>query len=304
MKFNSSFCINLSRLPVAAHGLVLALVFFLPGVMVSAQEPARLDFHFEHANLNARVWQPQGEPVDTMIALPGSGGDYQRYKRIGPRLAEAGYKVVAMNQRGIAGSTGKLEDLTLSDYARDVIAVADELGLEQFHMMGWAFGNRISRMAATEYPGRIKSVILIAAGGLVPALTVQGELGRLLGEPGLPQGEKIALARRTLFSPLTDASLVRDYVDTLTYWPEGRRAQQQANRNTPLEIWSAGGSAPLLMVMGEDDLTAPVENGYIMQERHGERMQLVVIPGAGHVVGLEKPAETASAIIAFIRSLE
>ena len=47
--------------------------------------------------------------------------------------------------------------------------------------MGWAFGNRTSRMLATDYPERVASVTLIAAGGLVPALTERGEIGPLVG---------------------------------------------------------------------------------------------------------------------------
>ena len=199
------------------------------------------------------------------------------------------------------GSTGNLEDLTLHDLADDVIAIADSFGANKFHMMGWAFGNRTSRMLATDYPQSIGSVTLIAAGGLVPALTEPGELGRLLGEPELAQAEKVRLARRTLFSTATDVAVVQEYARSLQYWPQARRAQQQANRNTPVEVWAAGGSGPLLMVMGEDDLTAPVENGHLMKAEHGDRLELVIIPKAGHAIGLEKPRETVAAILDFLQ---
>ena len=54
------------------------------------------------------------------------------------------------------------------------------------------------------------------------------------------------------------------------------------------------------MVMGEDDLTAPVENGHLMKQQHEERLTLVIIPEAGHAVGLEKPVQTTSAILRFL----
>ena len=53
--------------------------------------------------------------------------------------------------------------------------------------------------------------------------------------------------------------------------------------------------------MGEDDLTAPIENGYLMKAEHEARLRLVVIPDAGHAIGLEKPAETAAAIVEFLK---
>lgn len=266
----------------------------------AAEEPNLRLIDIGHARLNVAEWVPKAVAGDLILALPGSGGDHSRYKSIAPLLAEAGYHVVVINQRGIMGSTGNLEGLTLRDLAYDVIAVADSLNARKFHMMGWAFGNRTSRMLATEYPNRVASLTLIAAGGLVPALTESGELSRLLGESDLPEAEKVHLARRTLFSPATDESVLVEYSRNLRYWPAARRAQQQANRNTPLEEWSAGGTGPLLMVMGEDDLTAPVENGHLMKELHGERLGLVVIPEAGHAIGLEKPAETVAAILNFL----
>ena len=279
----------------------LILCMLLLGQSLNAAEQPTTHFvDIGHARLNIVEWSSDREDAEYIFALPGSGGDHSRYKRLAPLLAEAGYRVVVINQRGIMGSTGNLEDLTLRDLASDVIAVADMLGVRRFHMMGWAFGNRTSRMLATDFPDRVVSVTLIAAGGIVPALTRPGELGRLLGEADIPESEKAALARRTLFSPAAPDELIQEYVTGLRYWPEGRRAQQQANRNTPLELWVAGGSGPLLMVMGEDDLTAPVENGHIMKAEHGERLHLVIIPDAGHAVGLEKPAATASAILDFL----
>ena len=284
--------------------LSLIQVICLTGLLGTtyAQEELHYSIDIGHAELNVVEWSADDPNAELVLALPGSGGDYSRYKRIGPLIAAAGYRLIVMNQRGIMGSTGALEDLTLHDLADDVIAVADQLGAERFHMVGWAFGNRTSRMLATDYPQRVASVTLIAAGGIVSALTERGELASLLGDRDLSFEEKMRLARRTLFSPASAEALVEDYVTSLKYWPAARSAQQQANRNTPLEEWVAGGEGPLLMVMGEDDLTAPVENGHIMKAEHGDRLTLVVVPDAGHVVGLEKPAETTAAIVQFLKN--
>lgn len=287
-----------------SHLRLLAFMVLGLGSVFPVQAADDPDFRFidiGHARLNVAEWIPDSGDGELVLALPGSGGDYSRYKLIAPLLAEAGYHMVVINQRGIMGSTGNLEDLTLHDLADDVIAIADAIGAERFHMMGWAFGNRTSRMLATDYPDRVASVTLIAAGGLVPALTEPGELGRLLGEPELTESEKVQLARRTLFSPATDDAIVLDYTRNLQYWPEARRAQQQANRNTPVEDWAAGGTGPLLMVMGEDDLTAPVENGHLMKAEHRDRLDLVIVPDAGHTIGLEKPRETVTAIVSFLQ---
>ncbi|MEQ8955029.1 MAG: alpha/beta hydrolase, partial [Gammaproteobacteria bacterium] len=233
-----------------------------------------------HARLNAFIWEAPGSEFETIIALPGSGSDVTRYQYIAPQLAATGYRVVALNQRGIMGSSGTLHGLTLHDYAADVAAVVDALGVERVQMVGWALGNRISRSVATDYPEKVASVTLIAAGGLVTPNTQPGELGALLGQPDLPVSEKIRLARRTLFSPQSSDALVQEFVAKLNYWDEGRAAQVAARQATDVEEYAAGGSSPMLIIQGLDDLTAPPQNGEIMKQRYGDRITLVNLEGA------------------------
>lgn len=282
--------------------IVLAFFLFSPLKVEAAETLQGLTpVDIGDATLLANIWTPQSSHYETIIALPGSGGDVSRFRLIGPLLADAGFQLVALNQRGIMGSTGALKDLTLYDFADDVIAVADALKLDKFHMLGWALGNRISRAAATKYPARIATVSLIAAGGLAKPLTVPGELGQLLGDHNLALDEKVALARRTLFSQASPDELVRHYAASLNYWPEARQAQIQANRSTPIKQWWAGGIGPMLIIQGLDDKTAPPENGEKMKNEFGERITLVNLSNAGHLMGLEKPEDTALAITTFLR---
>ena len=283
--------------------LCMALLLMISLKLASAQTSTFQEVLVDvgYAKFLTHVWSAESTEAETIFALPGSGADVSRYQYIGPILAEAGYKLVAINQRGILGSSGNLERITLRDLAGDVIAVADKMKIEKFHMAGWAFGNRTSRMVATAYPERLASLILIAAGGLVPALTEPGELAKLLDDHTLNEEEKIYFARRTMFSPETAQSVVRKYVRGLTYWPEARKGQTEANRNTPLQDWAAGGEGPVLMIMGVDDLTAPIENGYRMKAQHGDRLTLISVENAGHAVGLEKPKEVAEAMIEFLQ---
>ena len=281
----------------------LSLLIFISFRLASASEPSFQEtmVDVDYAEFVLHIWQPKAGNFETVFALPGSGADVSRYKYIGPLLAQAGYKLIAVNQRGISGSTGNLEQLTLRDLADDIIAIADRLKIRKFHMTGWAFGNRTSRMLATLYPTRLKSLIIIAAGGIVPALTQPGELALLLDDQSLSEKKKIYLARRTMFSPATDEKIIREYVSELTYWPEARVGQRRANQNTPVEDWIAGGNGPILMIMGVDDLTAPIENGYLMKAAHNDRLTLVPLEKTGHAVGLEKPELVAKSMIQFLR---
>lgn len=292
--------------PANTRMIVLALLGM--GLFVSAlstgpahaAEPDTQTIDIGHAQLNTLVWGDSSE-AETIIALPGSGGDVTRYRDIGPTLAAAGYRLIAVNQRGIMGSTGSLNNLTLHDYAADVAAIIAALGIQKAHLIGWALGNRTARMVATDYPEKVASITLIAAGGLAAPLTEPGELGELLGNAQLPAAEKLRLARRTLFSPATPEAVVQEFVSTLQYWNAAQESQSQANRNTPIAEWWAGGSGPMLIVQGLDDKTAPPENGRQMLAEFPDRITLVNLENAGHLMGMEQPQATAAAIIGFLR---
>ena len=163
-----------------------------------------------YARFVTHVWAAESEDAEAIYALPGSGADVSRYKDLGPILADAGYQLIAINQRGILGSSSNLVQITLRDLANEVTAIADKMGVEKFHMAGWTFGNRTSRMLATTYPDRLASLILVAAGGLVQPLTGLRELAKLLDDQTLSKDEKIHFDRRNMFSPKTDMSIIRD----------------------------------------------------------------------------------------------
>ena len=43
---------------------------------------------------------------------------------------DAGYQLIAINQRGILGSSSNLVQITLRDLANEVTAIADKMGVE------------------------------------------------------------------------------------------------------------------------------------------------------------------------------
>lgn len=73
-----------------------------------------------------------------------------------------------------------------------------------------------------------------------------------------------------------------------------------ATRAEPAEAWLGGGSAPMLVVQGEEDRIAPPENGHRLQARWPDRVEVVDVPNAGHAILNEQPEAAAAAIIDFI----
>jgi pimeloyl-ACP methyl ester carboxylesterase len=80
---------------------------------------------------------------------------------IGP-LRQAGYRVIALDNRGHGASTKyyETERYHIPEMTKDVIALLDHLKLPKADFVGYSMGARISAYAAAHYPSRVRSTSL------------------------------------------------------------------------------------------------------------------------------------------------
>lgn len=80
-------------------------------------------------------------------------------------LADAGYRVMAPDNRGHGSSTKSYSpaDYTPSRMAGDAAALLDHLNIAKAHVFGYSMGARVSAFLALEHPERVATLIL---GGL------------------------------------------------------------------------------------------------------------------------------------------
>ena len=64
--------------------------------------------------------------------------------------------------------------------------------------------------------------------------------------------------------------------------------------------WVSGGNAPMLILNGEYDVAAPVENATYMKKTYPDRVTLVVVPDAGHAMLAEQPAFIIEHVISYL----
>jgi len=246
--------------------------------------------------IETSVWG-SGEPV---LLLPGLGWSASAFELLGPALASAGYHAIAMNPRGIRGSTGRLQNLTLHDYANDVAELVTAQKLGRVHVLGWAFGNRVARVTANDHPDMVASVILLAAGGRVaPDPEAQLALNALV-DPLVPKDRVAELAKLVLFGP--EATNLARFLALHDEWPEAQAAESAAARASPFEEWWAGGSSTMLVVQGLNDRSAPVGNGRALKKEFPNRVELVELPRLGHAALFEAPDVVAAAVVRFLKA--
>lgn len=282
--------------------LLVSAMFFLPQALPQVQatrsersdRPVVRKFIFGDVAVETII-RGSGE---TIVLIPGRGLSADSFAELARLLAKAGYRTIAINARGIEGSAGPLEKLTLKDYAGDVAAVVQALGIARVHVVGHAYGNRVARTLAVERPDLVQSVILLAAGGRVGATPDAIKASEKLESGNLTREEKIEATRVIYFAPKSDPTA---WVD-LKAWTAASQAQLAALRATPSKTWWSGGTAPMLVVQGLEDKIAPPENGRALRDEFGGRVTLVELPDAGHALIIEQPKAIAKAIREFLKS--
>jgi pimeloyl-ACP methyl ester carboxylesterase len=103
----------------------------------------------------------EGEPL---VLIPGTGfGGNVWFPSQVPTLSKK-LRVITLDVRGCGRSSAPEGVYTIEQMACDVAALLDHLGLDQAHVLGHSMGGRIGIALALVFPGRVRSLILAAAG--------------------------------------------------------------------------------------------------------------------------------------------
>ncbi len=239
----------------------------------------------------------------TVVLLPSAQRGAADFARLARDLAAEGWSSVAVNPRGVAGSTGPTAELTMEDLAGDVAAVVDQLVGGPAHVVGHALGNALARATATYRPEAVRSVALLACGGhdlagLAPGPEVMEAFGRG-HDPALSEAERRAALSLVFFAAGNDPGVWLD-----GWWPSGAAISAALTRGDWREWWLAGETVPVLVAQPAEDAMAPVAVGRQLAEALGPRATYVELAGCGHAVLPERPAEVASVVTGFLRAVE
>jgi pimeloyl-ACP methyl ester carboxylesterase len=241
--------------------------------------------------------QGEGEAV---VLLPGGSLDVGYMEGLADALAKAGYRAVRINFRGAGKSTGPEEGVTLHTLAGDVAGVIEVLKLGPANVGGHAFGNRVARMLDADRPELVRSVILFAAGGKVAPAPAADRALKIIFTPGSPEDEVLEAMKYMVGDP-ADVQKVWQIIKPCRA-PRAAGIEYKAGEATPLKDWWAPpGKTKYLVLQGADDQAAPPENGVLLKKELGNRVTLVEIPKAGHLVLVERPQKVADEMVSFLR---
>jgi pimeloyl-ACP methyl ester carboxylesterase len=202
------------------------------------------------------------------------------------------HRVIAFNNRGVAGSKGTTPD-TIDGMATDAVAFIRALGLTKTDLLGFSLGGFIAQVIAQKHPDLVRKMILAgtsAAGGegvSNVAAVLQNAVARATAEKKHPKqslfftqspdGQKAAaefLQRLTTRQqdrdlPATQETIVAQ-VTAITKWG-------MAPKPTSLDSIQH----PVLVANGDTDVMVPSINS-VELARKLPHSELSIFPDAGH----------------------
>jgi pimeloyl-ACP methyl ester carboxylesterase len=115
------------------------------------------DFEF----VTLEVGPSEGELVILLHGFPQTSASWHAQL---PALAAAGYRAVAFDQRGYSPGARPegVSSYLVPLLAADVLAVADALGAERFHLVGHDWGSAVAWTVAALFPERLLSLTALS----------------------------------------------------------------------------------------------------------------------------------------------
>jgi 3-oxoadipate enol-lactonase len=210
------------------------------------------------------------------------------------------YRVLRYDLRGHGGTGATPGEYSIALLGQDLLALLDALHFKKVHLVGLSIGGMIAQSVAATAPQRFLSLVLCATSSeSVPAIWEQRlDIARRCGF-----GELIEPTLLRWFTPETHkrepeliASTRRMISETSTSGYVGSAA---ALRDMNLMSLLAQITAPTLLVAGQNDESTPVA-GMEAMCRAIPDARLVALPGAAHLLALERPKELIGLIGGFL----
>lgn len=222
------------------------LLLLLTIVMISCD---RYESYTDTIKLNGQnlfyVVEGKGKPV---ILIHGNGGSHNDLETAQRQLAQAGYKVYAMDSRG-QGANEKLPEYHYKDMAEDVLAFIKAKGIEKPAVYGWSDGGIIALELESMHPGTCS--LLVTSGANI---TADNSIDQKLF--------------KEIFGTQENVDSMPPLVKMMYLEPNMTKADM------------AKITIPVLVCAGENDLILPEHTKLIAESLpHGE---MKIIPGEDH----------------------
>jgi non-heme chloroperoxidase len=264
-------------------------------VVKSVQLPGRVRLEYVEQG------DPAGIPV---VMLHGATDSWHSFEPVLPHLP-ASIHAFALSQRGHGDADRPASGYRTRDFAADVAAFADALGLGSVVVVGHSMGSTNAKRFAIDYPGRTRGLVLV------------GAFASYRSNPTLVEFWESAVSRLT--DPI-DPGFAREFQESTLARPIPPAFLDTVVRESlkvPARVWRAAFagffeddfaaelgriSAPTLVLWGDrDGLARHADQEVLAAGIAGSRLE--IYEGTGHALHWEEPERFAAELTAFVEDL-
>ncbi len=247
----------------------------------------------------------QGEPL---LMVAGYGCDHREFNGLAEQLTPY-FTVIRFDNRGV-GQTRDNDSgpITVDQLAQDTFALADYLGLANFHLMGQSMGGTIAQTMAHWQPNRINKLVITCSVAKWSTATVWVFENLLaMAKAGVAFDHLFNAMMPWCFGSnfLSDSDRVEAFrhIKKTNPYPQSLldcERQLHALMTFDSRTWLDQILVPTLVVGAEQDLISlPGELAYLASAL--PNAELAMLPG-GHSMPIHSPAVLADKICAFLTS--
>jgi pimeloyl-ACP methyl ester carboxylesterase len=261
----------------------------------------------------------RGDPV---VMIHGVGAWAENWREVMGPIASTGRRAIACDLPGFgeSGSPGDVAHFGPRDafYPRFVGALLDELGVASAHLVGSSMGGAVAYTEAVTQPARIRSLALIAGGGVGTELAF---FLRLCTLPGIPLFARVfgkpAQARGVLRTCFYDSRRIPEtlYEEAERYgYPSFGEFVNVLRSGVSIggvkpsvrDYWVAQApryQGPVLVIWGRQDAVLPVADAEDAREIMPQA-EVQLIDDCGHLPMIERTDAFLVALLPFLDRAE
>jgi 3-oxoadipate enol-lactonase len=243
----------------------------------------------------------------TIVLLHGVGGNHTVWNTVFPLLTPE-FRVIAPDLRGHGRSAAPPgSHYTFLELAGDIGLLLEQRKAPRVHWVGLSGGALLALRLALDRPERTRSLVMVSGAAYTDAHTraIAARWSEVYAKEG-PDPFALRLLK-DLYYPdwiedhLDFADELREQVKHQDYGPAVRWARSMGTFDERQRIASV--RLPTLIVQAMDDAVVDASHGRILRQSI-PGAQIRILAQTGHMVPVERPKETAEAILAFVRSVE
>ena len=257
----------------------------------------------------------EGGKGQTILLLHGFAANKDNWIRFAKYLTND-YHVVIPDIPGFGESSQiQNENYAAENQVKRIDRFMEALKVEKFHLVGNSMGGMLAALYGAKYPQKVLTLALLAPGGVgspnpseVTILIKNGKNPLLTGNtedydkllklcfvkpPLIPSQFKKVLA--------ADAVAHRDFNKKIFDDTYGNLTKEELSaRENFLKPYLPQIQAPVLVIWGDSDKILDV-GGVSVLEKNLKNYQTVIMKDTGHAPMLEKPQETASYYVSYLK---